>query len=179
MSHSFLPSPPSSHPDLQLSPVQSLVLDATAVSCGVDFTIWIAGGKAMGAGSPQFGQLGDGSDHAYNAKDSSICMVNIIFKYSNLNVLCLSSFPVFDRGCIHGCRSRTLPVPLQVYDPQATPKMVKGALVDKTVARIACGHNHCIAVDTEGAAYSWGTGGYGRLGHKVRYCHRIASVLPH
>jgi hypothetical protein len=45
------------------------------VSCGVDFTIWIANGKAMGAGSPQYGQLGDGTDHAYNAKDSSICMV--------------------------------------------------------------------------------------------------------
>ena len=45
------------------------------MSCGVDFTIWIANGKAMGAGCPQYGQLGDGSDHAYNAKDSSICMV--------------------------------------------------------------------------------------------------------
>ena len=63
------------NPDLQLSPVKCAISGATAVSCGVDFTIWIANGKAMGAGCPQYGQLGDGSDHAYNAKDSSICMV--------------------------------------------------------------------------------------------------------
>ena len=25
-----------------------------------------------------------------------------------------------------------------------------------------------IAVDTEGSAYTWGNGGYGRLGHKVQ-----------
>ena len=62
--------------DLQLSPVKALVAAATAVSCGVDFTVWIADGKAMAAGNPQYGQLGDGSDHAYNSKDSSICMVS-------------------------------------------------------------------------------------------------------
>eukprot|EP00955_Chlamydomonas_euryale_P061848 358198-Chlamydomonas_euryale.AAC.5 len=99
-----------------------------------------------------------------------------------------------------------------VYDPQPTPKHVKGTLATKTVARIASGHNHSIAVDTEvgalagwclvtshsltaafrqrgcrsgalasvrlfdellcnvpqGACYSWGNGGYGRLGHRVQ-----------
>ena len=48
------------------------------------------------------------------------------------------------------------------YEPQATPKGVKGPLAEKTVARITCGQNHCIAVDTEGACYTWGFGGYGR-----------------
>ena len=39
--------------DLQLTPVKALVAAATAVSCGVDFTVWIADGKAMAAGNPQ------------------------------------------------------------------------------------------------------------------------------
>mmetsp|Transcript_24918 Transcript_24918/g.73686 ORF Transcript_24918/g.73686 Transcript_24918/m.73686 type:complete len:462 (-) Transcript_24918:861-2246(-) len=120
---------PKGFEDLQLSPVKAMVAAATAVSAGIDFTVWIAAGSAMAAGNPQYGQLGDGSDHAYNSKDSSIAIV---------------------------------------YDPQPTPKHVKGTLATKTVARIASGHNHSIAVDTEGACYSWGNGGYGRLGHRVQ-----------
>lgn len=56
--------------ELQLSPVKALIEDATAVSCGLDFTAWLCDGKVYCAGNPQYGQLGDGSDHMYNAKDS-------------------------------------------------------------------------------------------------------------
>jgi alpha-tubulin suppressor-like RCC1 family protein len=61
--------------DLQLSPVKCLVSEATAVAAGADFTGWIAGGKVMAAGNPQYGQLGDGSDHAYNSKDCEEMMI--------------------------------------------------------------------------------------------------------
>lgn len=30
---------------------------------------------------------------------------------------------------------------------------------------VACGANHTLARDKEGLVYSWGFGGYGRLGH--------------
>ncbi|KAG1659452.1 hypothetical protein FOA52_007922 [Chlamydomonas sp. UWO 241] len=115
--------------DLQLTAVKALVAGATAVAAGADFTVWIAGGSALAAGNPQYGQLGSGSDHAYNQKDSSISMA---------------------------------------YESQPTPKIVKGVLATKIVSRIACGPNHTIAVDTEGSCYSWGNGGYGRLGHRVQ-----------
>lgn len=39
--------------------------------------------------------------------------------------------------------------------PLPTPKIIK----------IACGPNHTVAVDDNCKAYSWGFGGYGRLGH--------------
>ena len=39
--------------------------------------------------------------------------------------------------------------------PLSTPKIIK----------IACGPNHTVAVDDNCKAYSWGFGGYGRLGH--------------
>lgn len=59
--------------DLQLSPVKALVDNAAKVSCGADFTAWLSKtGQVWTAGNPQYGQLGGGTDHMYNAKDTSI-----------------------------------------------------------------------------------------------------------
>jgi alpha-tubulin suppressor-like RCC1 family protein len=60
--------------DLQLAPVKCAVEAATDVACGADYTLWLVGdgGRVWSAGNPQYGQLGDGDDHMYNAKDSSI-----------------------------------------------------------------------------------------------------------
>ena len=33
------------------------------------------------------------------------------------------------------------------------------------IAKISCGPNHTVAVTNENKVYSWGFGGYGRLGH--------------
>lgn len=116
--------------DIQPSPVKCLVSEVTQVSAGVDFTLWLtSGGKIKAAGNPQYGQVGDGDNHEYNAKESSIQMA---------------------------------------FDPQPTPKPIKGPLADKTTTRITCGQQHSIAVDDEGGCWTWGNGGYGRLGHKVQ-----------
>lgn len=62
--------------DLQLAPVKARVEGVASVSCGADFTVWLSRkGEVWAAGNPQYGQLGDGSDHVYNAKDSSIKLV--------------------------------------------------------------------------------------------------------
>ena len=114
--------------DIQLEPVKSIISKATAVSAGTEFTMWLCDGKLFSAGLPQYGQLGHGDDHQYNAADSSVKMV---------------------------------------FDPQPTPKMIK-CLAEKTVTRVACGHNHTICVCSDGGVWSWGFGGYGRLGHKVQ-----------
>mmetsp|Transcript_40455 Transcript_40455/g.114559 ORF Transcript_40455/g.114559 Transcript_40455/m.114559 type:complete len:458 (+) Transcript_40455:142-1515(+) len=55
-----------------------------------------------------------------------------------------------------------------VFKPQPVPEKVLGPLADKTVVNMACGHNHTICTDSEGTVYSWGFGGYGRLGHHVQ-----------
>ena len=39
--------------------------------------------------------------------------------------------------------------------PQATPKVVK----------VSCGPNHTVVITEDHKVYSWGFGGYGRLGH--------------
>ena len=39
-------------------------------------------------------------------------------------------------------------------------------LPDKVTAmEIACGNNHTVVLDDKGCVYTWGFGGYGRLGH--------------
>ena len=55
--------------DLVLSPAKAAVSGATAVAAGMDFTVWLCDGRVWSAGNPQFGQLGHGTDHEYNASD--------------------------------------------------------------------------------------------------------------
>eukprot|EP00775_Hariotina_reticulata_P006166 gene6166-6404_t len=52
-----------------------------------------------------------------------------------------------------------------MYEPQPTPKAVE-ALLGHTIKQVACGHTHTIALDDKGAAFTWGNGNYGKLGHK-------------
>ncbi|XP_014502177.1 protein RCC2 [Vigna radiata var. radiata] len=52
-----------------------------------------------------------------------------------------------------------------VYEPQPRPRAI-AALAGETVVKVACGTNHTVAVDKNGYVYTWGFGGYGRLGHR-------------
>jgi Regulator of chromosome condensation (RCC1) repeat len=42
-----------------------------------------------------------------------------------------------------------------MYEPQPLPTQIQ-ALSDGNITRIACGHNHTIAVDGRGIAFTWG-----------------------
>lgn len=44
------------------------------------------------------------------------------------------------------------------YESQPTPKAI-AALAGANITTFAAGHNHAVAVDDEGFAYSWGNGG--------------------
>lgn len=51
------------------------------------------------------------------------------------------------------------------YEAQPRPRTI-AALSAKTITKVACGNNHTVAVDSDGFVYTWGFGGYGRLGHR-------------
>ncbi|CAM8915943.1 unnamed protein product [Rhodiola kirilowii] len=51
------------------------------------------------------------------------------------------------------------------YEAQPKPKAI-ASLSETTVTKVACGTNHTVAVDSKGFVYTWGFGGYGRLGHR-------------
>ena len=55
--------------ELLLRPAAALVSGCSAVACGAEYTVWLCAGKLYSAGHPQYGQLGHGTDHEYNAKD--------------------------------------------------------------------------------------------------------------
>lgn len=114
--------------ELLMSPVRAMVDGCSKVACGLDFTIWMCKQRLWTSGNPQYGQLGHGTDHEYNARDSSVKIQ---------------------------------------YQPQPTPKAI-AALAGSTIIAFAAGQNHCIAVDDTGSGYTWGNGGYGRVGHKVQ-----------
>ncbi|XP_024361801.1 uncharacterized protein [Physcomitrium patens] len=64
--------------EFEKSPVKCLVQEATSVSCGADFTVWLSsasGSSILSAGLPQYGQLGHGTDNEYNAKEASVKLV--------------------------------------------------------------------------------------------------------
>ncbi|XP_019244936.1 PREDICTED: protein RCC2 isoform X2 [Nicotiana attenuata] len=51
------------------------------------------------------------------------------------------------------------------YEAQPRPKAI-AAFSGETIVKVACGTNHTVAVDKNGYVYTWGFGGYGRLGHR-------------
>jgi alpha-tubulin suppressor-like RCC1 family protein len=114
-----------------------LISDCTKVACGAEFTMWLCGDKLYAAGSPQSGQLGDGSDHSCNVKDSSIKIM---------------------------------------HEPRGVPQRVPGL---SGVDNVACGVAHTIAVTGAGECYTWGSGDYGRLGHKVQQARSCSSPRVH
>ena len=103
------------------------IADCSKVSCGAEFTMFLCKGKLYAAGNPQNGQLGDGSDHSLNVKDSSIKIM---------------------------------------HEPQGVPIMVPH--IPDDVMNVACGVNHTVCITNEGECFTWGSGNYGRLGHKVQ-----------
>ena len=54
------------------------------------------------------------------------------------------------------------------YEPHPRLSPVLGELATLTCRAIACGTNHSLAADSDGGLWSWGNGGYGRLGHNVQ-----------
>lgn len=51
------------------------------------------------------------------------------------------------------------------YEAQPRPRAI-ASLSGETIVKVACGSNHTVAVDSNGYVYTWGFGGYGRLGHR-------------
>ncbi|KAF9115131.1 hypothetical protein BGX27_008836 [Mortierella sp. AM989] len=142
---------------------------------GRNHTILIAdNGAVYGAGDNKMGQLGNA-----NHKDHpSFVHITSLGKEKGASVACGAEFTMVlsDKGQLWAFGSpeygqlgnKTNGQYLQqsnrlVHIPQTSPVLV-AALKDKVVTQVVCGTNHTLAL-TDGMVYSWGFGGYGRLGH--------------
>ncbi|KAL1533340.1 protein RCC2-like [Salvia divinorum] len=65
------------------------------------------------------------------------------------------------------------------YEAQPRPRAI-ASLSGETIVKTACGTNHTVAVTKDGHVYTWGFGGYGRLGHreqKDEWAPRLVDVF--
>ncbi|XP_075696677.1 protein RCC2 [Rhinoderma darwinii] len=108
----------------------------TKVACGAEFSmIMDCKGNLYSFGCPEYGQLGHNSDGKYIARAQRI-----------------------EYDC------ELIPRRIAIFiektkDGQVLP------VTNVVVRDIACGTNHTLALDSQKRVFSWGFGGYGRLGH--------------
>uniref|UniRef100_A0A8R7JVU8 Protein RCC2 n=1 Tax=Triticum urartu TaxID=4572 RepID=A0A8R7JVU8_TRIUA len=135
-------------------------------------------GKSFAFGDNRHGQLGTGSLRSGTKVLPVPCLVT-----KATNAVCGAEFTVW-LSSVEGSSILTAGLPQYgqlghgsdneynanassvrlTYDPQPHPRAI-AALSGKTVVKVACGTNHTVAVDSSGFVYTWGFGGYGRLGH--------------
>lgn len=107
-----------------------------SVACGAEFSILLdCEGFVWSFGSPEYGQLGNNTDGKY---------------FASANKMGLDTVKTAFR----------IPVWIEkTKDGQAVP------CLDVKITNVACGANHCVALDAKKRVFTWGFGGYGRLGH--------------
>ncbi|KAM0884727.1 hypothetical protein ACQ4PT_030794 [Festuca glaucescens] len=150
-----------------------------SASIGRNHTVVVTDdGKSFAFGDNKHGQLGTGSLRKGTEVSPAPCLVT-----EATNAVCGADFTVWlssvegssiltaglpqygqlGHGSDNEYNTKVSSVKLS-YDPQPRPRAV-ATLSGKTVVKVACGTNHTVAVDSSGFVYTWGFGGYGRLGH--------------
>lgn len=110
---------------------------AIRISAGQDFSALVdVQGNVWTWGSPEYGQCGNNTDGKFIEKAGREDFVYVEEPY---------------RVCLY---------------VEKDPKTKKSTPIPAVnIKEISCGHNHCVAIDDRYRAFSWGFGGYGRLGH--------------
>lgn len=121
------------------------------VACGAEFSMIVdKKGYLYSFGLPEYGQLGHNTDGKFFVTSNKLS-----FQYERVP----RRVPIFVE------RSK---------DGHPTP------VTDVQIVDVACGNNHTVAVDAKKRPYSWGFGGYGRLGHaepKDEYIPRLIKYF--
>ncbi|KAL1918150.1 uncharacterized protein VTP21DRAFT_3416 [Calcarisporiella thermophila] len=138
-------------------------------------------GLVFGTGDNRFGQLGLDNLRIY----TTFVPITTLKKEKIVDVACGADFSLVltDKGRIfafgsseHGQLGNggSTETPAAPY-PQ--PSLVKG-LQEHKITAIACGTSHSLAMSSEGFVFSWGFGGYGRLGHSEQKDLSVATSIP-
>jgi len=105
-------------------------------ACGAEFSVFIDENNLLYSfGRPEHGQLGHNTDGQYFVTSNKLA---------------------FD--------CEVLPRHVAVF-VEKTKDGFTHIVDDVKIVDVACGNNHTIARDTTGRVFTWGFGGYGRLGH--------------
>ncbi|ORX58264.1 RCC1/BLIP-II protein [Hesseltinella vesiculosa] len=130
-------------------------------------------GKVYGAGDNRLGQLGR------NGSIPGFTLIKSLKDHTVVDVACGADFSVVlnDNGQVFTfgslefgqlgtvTSSNLLKIAGQFgAEPSPDPTLVQG-LSNRKIVSVTCGTNHTLALDDEGYVFSWGFGGFGRLGH--------------
>lgn len=121
------------------------------VGCGGEFSCLLdCEGNVYSFGSPEYGQLGNNTDGKYFVTSNKIGLDSVKNAFR---------IPVWIE---------------KTKDGQSVP------VLDVKITNIACGANHVVALDSKKRVFTWGFGGYGRLGHseqKDEYRPRLVQTF--
>ncbi|CAB4068693.1 Protein RCC2 homolog,Protein RCC2 [Lepeophtheirus salmonis] len=124
----------------QITEPKMIVYDgppAKKVASGADFSVLLdVNGNLWTWGHPEHGQLGNNTDGSYLETAGKVS-----FNYISA------------------------PTKITTYI-EKDPKSKKiSPVIGVHIKDVSCGNNHSVAIDERNRAFSWGFGGYGRLGH--------------
>jgi len=151
-----------------------------AASCGKSHTVVVTStGSAYAFGANKHGQLGLGNLKNEFVLTPSPCAVITdctdvkcgaefsmwLCQGGSLYSAGLPEKGVLGHGTDHAYNSSDAKIKI-VYEPQPTPARILGPLAEKVICQVACGYNHVVCVTQEGLCFSWGSGDYGKLGHR-------------
>lgn len=118
------------------------------VGCGADFSVILdIKGNLHTFGLPEYGQLGHNTDGKYFKTTTKLC---------------------FD--------FETSPKRVVLYIEKSKGGYVE-PVKDVEIVDFSCGQNHTVAIDSKKRVYSWGFGGYGRLGHAEPKDEYVSTFL--
>ncbi|PPD75840.1 hypothetical protein GOBAR_DD27227 [Gossypium barbadense] len=136
-------------------------------------------GNSLAFGWNKHGQLGSGSTRNEIESSPVRCLVSQVthtacgadftvwlssVEGSSILTAGLPQYGQLGHGTDNEYNSKDSSVKL-VYEPQPRPRAI-ATFSGETIVKVACGTNHTVAVDKNGYVYTWGFGGYGRLGHR-------------
>ncbi|CAA6673484.1 unnamed protein product [Spirodela intermedia] len=150
-------------------------------------------GKSFAFGWNKHGQLGTGSARTEIERSPVPCTVSQVtsavcgadftvwlssLEGSSIFTAGLPQYGQLGHGTDNKYNTKDSSIRL-AYEAQPRPKAI-AAFSGKTVVKVACGTNHTVAADSSGFVYTWGFGGYGRLGHreqKDEWVPRLVDVF--
>lgn len=119
------------------------------IACGAEFSVMVdINGGVFSWGHPEHGQLGNHSDGQFLEKAGKVT-----FHYEYV------------------------PTKVVMYVEKDPKSKAVTPVTGVVIKEVSCGNNHTIAIDERNRAFSWGFGGYGRLGHSETKDEQVPRLI--
>jgi len=171
--------------------VTGLKVPISSASTGKSHTVWVgSGGELFACGASKQGCCGPAANKKKETEMTPILVAGlppvasvsaggafslVIDRAGTLWAFGSSEGGVLGNGS-DGAYNKAEGSIKMAYTVQATPTKIH-KLADKTMVGCAAGPTHCAAIDDEGRCFTWGGGGYGRLGHREQKDLNVPTEL--